>query len=124
MRSLLLLIALSAFATPAGAEPRQVLGYAGLLGEWELTASVTEKAASQPKEFSGPLTMTHVGLCTVDDPEEKKGVIRMRISEARLRATILVDGVECSYRGRLSDSYAGTMNCPDRPAVPLKMWLG
>ena len=82
MRSLLLLIALSAFATPAGAEPRQVLGYAGLLGEWELTASVTEKAASQPKEFSGPLTMTHVGLCTVDDPEEKKGVIRMRMSEA------------------------------------------
>ena len=62
---------LGALATPAGAQSLQVLGYAGVLGEWELTATVTENA-SQPKEFSGPLTMTHVGLCTVDDPEKRK----------------------------------------------------
>jgi hypothetical protein len=84
---------------------------------------VVETAASQPKEWSGPLTMTHVGLCTVGDPEEKKGVIRLRVSEARIRATLLVDGVECSYRGRQSDAFAGTLNCPDRPPVPLTIWL-
>jgi hypothetical protein len=111
------------FATPSGAEPRQVFGYAGVLGEWELVASVTEKAASQSRDFSGPLTMTHVGLCTADGPEERKGEIRMRVSNTRMRATILVDGVACSYRGQLSEFYTGTMDCPDRPAVPLKIWL-
>jgi hypothetical protein len=40
-----------------------------------------------------------------------------------LNATLSVAGVECSYSGRLSDSYTGTMDCPDRQAVPLKLWL-
>ena len=40
-----------------------------------------------------------------------------------MKATLLVDGVECTYSGRLSDSYTGTMNCPDRRAVPLRLWL-
>jgi len=121
--ALILGIALEAPLTSARAEPRQVFGYAGELGEWELVASVTEQTASQAGEFSGPLTMTHVGLCTADGPEERKGEIRVRISETSMRATISVDGVACSYRGRLSDFYDGTMSCPDRPAVPLKIWL-
>ena len=33
---LLPLIVLSALTASAGAEPRQVFGYAGVLGEWEL----------------------------------------------------------------------------------------
>jgi len=32
-------------------------------------------------------------------------------------------GVECSYSGRLSDSYTGTLACRDREAVPLKLWV-
>ena len=69
--------------------------------------------------------MKHVGLCTQDGPEEKTGEIRFHISalSARLNATLLVAGVECTYSGRLSDSYDGTMNCPDREAVPLKLWV-
>jgi len=90
-----------------------------------LTAAVTEKVSSQTKEYSGPLTMKHVGLCTQDGPEEKTGEIRFQISalSARLNATLSVAGVECTYSGRLSDSYDGTMNCPDREAVPLKLWV-
>ncbi len=69
--------------------------------------------------------MRHVGVCTQDGPEEKIGEIRLQISESssRIWAILLVDGVECSYRGRLSDSYTGVMNCPDRRAVPLILWL-
>ena len=121
--ALILPTVLGALATPAGAEPREVFGYAGELGEWELTANVTGN--EQTKEFSGPLTMTHVGICTVDDPEQKKGEIRLWISEsaARVRATLLVDGVECRYSGKLSDFYTGMMICPDRQAVTLKLWL-
>jgi hypothetical protein len=123
-------IVLGILPTLAGAEPLQVTGYSGYLGEWELTATVTETAsgpkASDPrKEYSGPLTMRHVGLCTQDGPEEKTGEMRLQISpsSSQLNATFSVAGVECTYSGRLADSYTGTMACPDRQAVPLKLWV-
>ena len=123
MRTIFQLAVLGVLATPAGAESLEVLGYAGVLGEWELTASVTGN--DNTRAYSGPLTMTHVGICTVDGPEEKKGEIRFRLSKSssRIQATLLVDGTECSYSARLSDFFTGTMNCPNRPAVPLKLWV-
>jgi hypothetical protein len=125
VRAFFLPIVLSALATPAGAQSLQVIGYSGYLGEWELTATVTERISSRTKEYSGPLTMRHIGLCTQDGPEEKTGEMRFQISASlsRLIATLSVAGVECTYSGRLSDSYTGTMDCPDRQAVPLKLWL-
>ena len=125
MRTLLLPIVFCALAAPAGAQSLQVIGYSGYLGEWELTAAVTETAAGDIKQYFGPLTMKHVGLCTQDGPEEKTGEMRLQISAAssRLNATLSVAGIECTYSGRLSDSYTGTMNCPDQEPVPLKLWL-
>lgn len=125
MRAFCLAIVLGAVAAPINAHSLEVFGYAGLLGEWELTATVTENAARQAKEFSGPVTMTHVGLCTQDGPEKNTGEIRLQLSSSpsRLNATILIAGVACRYSGRLSDFYTGMMTCPDREAVPLKLWV-
>lgn len=125
MRAILLPIVLSALAAPAAAQSLQVVGYSGTLGEWELTGTVTETASGQIKEYSGPLTMKHVGLCTQDGPEEKTGEMRLQISASlsQLNATFSVAGVECTYSGRLSDSYTGMMRCPARQAVPLKLWV-
>lgn len=124
MRAFLLPIVLGALATPAGAQSLQLLGYSGYLGEWELTATVMENASNR-REYAGPVTMKHVGICTQDGPEERSGEIRLQIStsSSRLNATLSVAGVECTYSGRLSDAYTGTMNCPDREAVPLRLWL-
>jgi hypothetical protein len=118
-------IVLGILPTLASAQSLQVTGYSGYLGEWELTATVAETASSPKKEYSGPLTMRHVGLCTQDGPEEKTGEVRLQISasSSQLNATFLVAGVECTYSGRLTDSYTGTMDCPDRQAVPLKLWV-
>ncbi len=133
MRILFRLIVLSGIATTADAQSLQVIGYVGVLGEWELTATVTQKTPDRTtSEFYGPLTMTHVGLCTQDGPEQKPGEIRFRIigssfamfgSSVSIKAKLLIDGVECSYSARLSDSYKGLMNCPDGRAVPLTLWL-
>ena len=124
VRALLLLLA-GALAAPVQAESLQVVGYAGVLGEWELTATVTERARLWSKEFSGPLSMKHVGICTQDGPEEKTGEIRFQISalSSQLDATLLVEGVSCTYSARSSDPYSGLMACPDREAVPLKLWV-
>jgi hypothetical protein len=121
----LLLIVVGALTTPAGAQSLQVFGYAGVLGEWELTATVTEKGSSRGKEFSGLLTMKHIGLCTQDGPEEKTGEIRFQLSawSSRLSATLSIAGVECAYIGRLSEAYTGMLTCSDRGPVPLTLWV-
>jgi hypothetical protein len=124
VRAVLLPIVLGVLAAPAAAQSVEVLGYAGALGEWELTATVTE-ASHRSKEFSGPLTMKHVGICTQDGPEEKTGAIRFQLSSSssQLNATLSVAGEECTYSGSLSDSYTGLMTCPDRGPVPLTLWV-
>ena len=123
MKKLVLLIVLGALATPADAQSLQVVGYAGVLGEWELTATVTATDSRRTGEFSGPLTMRHTGLCTQDGPEEKTGDLRLHVSAAssHVTATLRVSGIACSYSGKLSGSYSGMMVCPDRPAVPLML---
>jgi len=124
MRTIILPIVLGTLAGPAIAEPREVFGYGGELGEWELSATVTEKASSRGRELSGPLTMTHVGICTQDGPEQKTDEIRIRLgAPTRLSATLLLAGVECAYTGQLSDFYSGTLTCPGRAGVPLKLWV-
>jgi hypothetical protein len=114
------LILLIALAAPATAEPRRVIGYAGALGEWELTADVTEMPTG---ELAGPVTMTHTGICTQDGPERKTGDIALRISAPRLSATLSLAGLECSYSAILSDAYKGQVRCPDRPPMPLTLWV-
>ena len=49
VRALLPLIVLGALSAPAQRPIAQILGYAGVLGEWELTATVTEKACMGPR---------------------------------------------------------------------------
>ena len=125
MRIFLVPIVLGILAAPANAQSLQLIGYSGHLGEWELTATVTEKISGPANEYTGPLTMKHVGMCTQDGPEEKTGSIRLQRSAppSRLDATVSIAGVECTYSGQMSDSYIGTLNCPDREAVPLKLWV-
>jgi hypothetical protein len=123
VRTILQLMLLGALATTASAQSLEIFGYAGVLGEWELTASVTGN--DNTKDYSGPLTMRHVGICTQDGPEERTGKINLQVSQpsSRMSATLVLDGVTCTYTGRLSDSYTGVMNCPDRSPVPLHIWL-
>ena len=125
MRAFCLAVMLGAVAAPRSAHSLEVFGYLGVLGEWELTATLTESAQGGIRDFSGPVTMTHVGLCSQDGPEKKTGEIHLQLSRSRsqLSATIVVAEVACSYSGRLSDFYAGVMTCPDRKAVPLKLWV-
>jgi hypothetical protein len=122
VKALLLTIGLCAHFAPAHAQPLEIIGYSGYLGEWELTATVTEISAGG-NGYSGPFTMKHVGMCTQEGPEEKSGEMRLHISGRQLDAVLSVAGVSCSYVGKLADAYTGTLSCADREAVPLKLWV-
>ena len=118
-----LLLTMSAVASTAQAQPLNVLGQLGVLGEWELTADLTATDASR-KQFSGPLLMRHVGLCTQDGPEEKKGELQLKLTRAsQVEATLVVGDVTCTYQGRKDLNYSGTMRCPGQRDVPLLLWL-
>jgi|HubBroStandDraft_6_1064221.scaffolds.fasta_scaffold2389401_1 hypothetical protein len=62
----------------------ELLGQAGVLGEWELTGNLTERGSGPSKEFSGPLKMKHVGICTQDGPEERAGEISLQVGRRSL----------------------------------------
>ena len=125
MRAFALVMALLIFAGPAAAQSREVAGQAGVLGEWEITATVTERVHDGVKQFIGPLSLKHVGVCMVGGPEEKTGELRLRIlsSSASVEATLLIEGSECSFSGKLKEAYDGVMTCQDRRAVPLHLWI-
>jgi hypothetical protein len=124
MRSAWTLAALLWGVPMAHAESLELLGYAGVLGEWELSAPLTLTGTGKTKEYAGPLKMRHVGYCTQDGPEEKSGEIIVSLTgKSRITAKLLLAGVECSYNGRESEAYTGTLKCPDRRTIPLMVWL-
>jgi hypothetical protein len=127
LRLLLHAIALAVAADLAQAGPLRVTGTAGYLSEWELAGDVTEKEPAGAREFSGPLIWKHVGLCSVNGPQEKLGEINLRISgsgaSSRIDATLWLDGAPCKYSGDLSDRSTGMMDCVNASGVPLTLSL-
>jgi hypothetical protein len=119
------LVALAAVATPAGAQTMQIQGKTGYLGEYELSGTVSERSSNGRKEFSGPLVVKHVGLCTHDGPPETIGQISFRRIglSSRIAATLVFEGSECSYQGLLSETYRGFMTCTDKTSLPLRLWV-
>jgi hypothetical protein len=111
-------------AQPAQAGSAQVSGKVGFLSEWELLAEVRESATAGRKDFSGPLTIKHVGLCAPGRTVEMSGEIRYRITgwlKPRMQATLVIEGIECDFDGALSKTYDGVISCPLWRNVPLSL---
>jgi hypothetical protein len=107
----------------AAPQSLEIVGYTGRLGEWEVKADLA-RSGDGGDELSGPMSLRHVGLCTVDGPEAKSGTMRVRLStwSSRVEARLVIDGVECLYHGPLSDSQESELTCPDRRPTPITLW--
>jgi hypothetical protein len=125
LRALLAIGLLIAAAYPAQAQSLRVEGKAGYLSEWELDAAVTAAVSGGREQFSGPLTLKHVGLCSANGPEERSGKIEFYISRSlpasEIHATLFINGARCSYTGALSGSSNGFMDCSDGNGIPLTL---
>lgn len=111
-----------ACAMPPSASALELIGQAGILGEWELTANL--EAAGGRQQFAGPITLKHTGICTTSEPEKRTGDIRLQmIGASRIKAALTIEGNPCTYSGSKSDAYVGTMSCRDRRDVPLRLWV-
>jgi hypothetical protein len=110
----------------AQAQSLQVAGAAGYASEWELSGVVTQMGPT--KEFSGPLTFTHIGLCSVDGPLVKSGQIKFEVSgsksSSKIQAALLYEGAWCAYDGELSGSLShGFMRCSETAQIPITLIL-
>jgi hypothetical protein len=120
--SFLLILSIVPASTQAG--PLQIHGTTGYVSEYELSGSVSEQNLNGKKIFSGPLIVRHVGLCTHDGPKETIGEIRFELtpSSSRVTATLDFDTNKCTYKGMLSESYHGFMDCGREGSIPLRLW--
>lgn len=122
MRSVsLCALALMCLAQPSAAQQtRAVAGQFGILGEWDLTATLTRRPGGQ---WVGPAQLKHIGYCTVDGPEEKTGELQLTLakSRGRISGTILIDGSPCTFSARLKEGYEGNLRCPDRRDMPMTL---
>src|SRR5687768_8509255 len=85
-----LLFLMPSVTLAAEAETLQVLGQAGVLGEWEITALMSSTEIGPRRQFAGPVLMKHVGMCSVDGPEQKTGEMRLeRLGASRVKATLV-----------------------------------
>ena len=104
----------------------QISGSAGYASEWALEGKVNQAEGTQ--EFSGPVTFTHAGLCTVSGPQAKSSQIKFQMSgsgsSSKVRATVLYEGVWCSYSGKLSGSSShGFMHCSGTDQIPITLTI-
>ena len=92
-------LGLGCAAAPAFSRSLQIAGSAGYLSEWEFTGAATETNSAGGNEYGDPLIWKHVGLCSVNDPQEKPGAIRFRLSSlgssSHIDATLSFDGAQC-----------------------------
>jgi len=125
MRLLLLVLYAGMSAQPAAARSLQLQGITGYLGEYELNADLSAQPADGgTEELSGPMSVRHVGLCTHSGPNEVLGHLTLEFAglSHQVMATLSFDTHECTYRGYLSQSAIGTMNCAGKPSLPLRLW--
>jgi len=124
LRTLAVTAVAAGLSTAADAQSLQVNGKFGFLGEYEISATVAPETENTSGQFSGPMLVKHVGVCTHDGPDEKGGRLRLQmLSYARVRATLLLDGHECTFSGRFSHREFGLLACPNEATVPLRLWL-
>ena len=116
---------IAAFSASAGEATRSVTGQMGLLAEWDLTATVTARPDGDGRRWSGPLSLRHVGFCSVDGPEEKTGEVRLLLADPPGDAlvTLVIDGATCAFKGHLGDEFGGVMTCPDRRDIPMTLTI-
>ena len=120
-RALASAIWIGAGAGSAMAQSYSVSGQVGYLQEWEMKANLAKTITSSGVSYDGPVTLRHVGLCSVNGPEEKSGVVRLTVSlkTSAVEGTLALKDDTCRIVASASKSHSGLLNCRDGQGVPI-----
>ena len=125
---LLHLAVLLSAASAASAQSLSASGVAGYLSEWQLSATLAPTPTTG--EFTGPLNIKHVGLCTHDGPDEITTQIDLRIIDVKawfakakteIKASFVMNGSACTLTGSFSGTYRGSMDCANTRGIPVEI---
>ena len=119
MRALVSAILVCAAAPAALAQSYSASGQVGYLQEWEMKASLAKTPAGTVEDFSGPVTLRHVGLCSVNGVEEKSGTLRLSVSRSGVEGTLAMEDDSCRIAAAAALSYSGLLRCRNGEGVPI-----
>jgi hypothetical protein len=121
VQALISAIWIGAGAGSAMAQSYSVNGQVGYLQEWEMKANLAKTITSSGVNYDGPVTLRHVGLCSVNGLEEKSGVVRLTVSRrtSAVEGTLAMKDDTCRIVASASKSHSGLLNCRDGQGVPI-----
>lgn len=117
------LLVLFAAAPAAWAQSYSANGQIGYLHEWEITGNLAKTVTRQGAEYSGTITLRHVGLCSVNGVEQKQARTRLKVSFGRLEGMLIMDQEQCRISASGS-SGAGLLMCGSGQDVPINLLIG
>jgi len=124
IRAIVSAILLCAGAPAALAESYLASGQIGYLQEWELKGSLAMITTRGGADYSGPVTLRHVGLCSANGTEEKPGVMHLNVSPSHLEGTLTIDDDTCYISASATASYTGLLSCRNGQGVPIHFSIG
>jgi hypothetical protein len=116
--------ALTGAGTPALAQSYSASGQIGYLQEWEIKGDLARTATRTGADYSGPVTLRHVGLCSANGVEEKSGVMQLKVSPSRLEGTLAMDDDSCKIVASPAASHSGLLSCRNGQGVPISFSIG
>jgi hypothetical protein len=116
-------LVLTAAIPTAWAQSYQANGRIGYLQEWEITGSLTKATMRPAADYSGTVTLRHVGLCSINGVEQKQARIQLKVSSLRLEGTLITDDDECRIAASGS-SGSGLLTCRGGQDIPINLLIG
>jgi hypothetical protein len=117
------LLVLAAAAPTAWAQSYSASGQIGYLQEWEITGSLAKVATRPAVDYSGTITLRHVGLCSVNGVEQKQARMQLKVSSGRLEGRLIMDDDECRIVASGS-SGPGLLTCRSGQDIPINLLIG
>src|SRR6516164_2329176 len=91
MRTIVAALPVLTAATPTvWAQSYPASGKIGYLQEWEITGSLAKAATRPVVDYSGTVTLRHVGLCSVNGVEQKQARVQLKVSSGRLEGMLVM----------------------------------
>jgi hypothetical protein len=84
-------------------------------------AEITTRAGA---DYSGPVTLRHVGLCSANGTGEKPDVMHLNVSPLYLEGTLTIDDDCCHIVASATASYTGPLSCRNGQSVPIHFSIG
>ncbi|MGV7213074.1 hypothetical protein [Bradyrhizobium sp. UFLA05-112] len=117
------LLVLTGATSAAWAQSHTISGHIGYLHEWEIAGSIAKAATHQAADYSGAVTLRHVGLCSVNGVEQKQARVQLKVSSGRLEGTLIMDDDECRIVAS-GASGSGLLTCRSGQGIPIDLLIG